>query len=67
MGWIVKLDEKGRIVIPRDVRDKLGLKEGDTLTLDVQEDIITLSRLETGRLVQVNEAEHELKHFLSES
>ncbi len=65
MGWIVKLDEKGRIVIPRDLRDKLGLKEGDALTLDVKENNITLSGPETGRLLQADESEDTLRDFLS--
>jgi AbrB family looped-hinge helix DNA binding protein len=43
MAWIVKVDAKGRIVIPNEVRDKLGLKKGASLTLDIQESEIILS------------------------
>jgi len=27
MGYIVTVDERGRIVIPKEIRDKLNLKE----------------------------------------
>lgn len=33
----VKLSSKGQIVIPKEVREKLGLKAGDKLKLEVEE------------------------------
>lgn len=34
MGYEVTVSSKGQIVIPKDVRDALGLKSGEKLTLD---------------------------------
>lgn len=61
------MDEKGRIVIPRDVRDRLLLKEGDTVALGVQASIVMVSKSQGGTSIQVKDEEGELKHFLSES
>ena len=47
MGEIVKIDEKGRIVIPVEIRDKMGLKKGDNLTLDVKDIRLILSPIRT--------------------
>ena len=33
----VKLSSKGQIVIPKEVREKLGLKAGDKIKLEVEE------------------------------
>ncbi|MBS7645539.1 MAG: AbrB/MazE/SpoVT family DNA-binding domain-containing protein [Candidatus Bathyarchaeia archaeon] len=35
MGTQVKVLQKGKITIPVEVRERLGIKEGDTLTLEV--------------------------------
>ena len=43
MGWIVRLNGKGRIVIPREVREKLGLMKGNSLVLDIKGDEIVLT------------------------
>ena len=39
----VSIDKAGRIVLPKPVRDRLRLDAGDSLTLDLTEDSITLS------------------------
>jgi len=64
MGEVVEVDEKGRIVIPGDVRDKLGLKKGDSISLEVQDHSIVLAKLETEPIVGGNE--NMLKSFLSD-
>ena len=63
MGWIVKMDEKGRIVIPRDVRDKFGLKKGDALQLEIRGNEMMITKLSTEATGRVNE--QELNEFLS--
>lgn len=39
-----KVLEKGRIVLPKSIRQKLGIKEGDQLTANVRDGDIVLSR-----------------------
>lgn len=43
MGVQVKVSPNGRVVIPADVRRKLGIENGGTLTLSVDEYGVTLS------------------------
>ena len=62
MGWIVRLNGKGRVVIPIEIREKLGIKKGDNLMLDVREDEITLTIL-SGKKAENSRAIH-LKSFL---
>ena len=45
MNSIVKLDTRGRLVLPNEFREKLNLKEGDEviISLDTRTDTITIS------------------------
>ena len=36
MGYYVTVDEKGRITIPKEVREKLGVKEGTRVEIEVE-------------------------------
>jgi len=45
-GFIVAVAERGRIVLPAEVRDRLAIKDGDWLTLVVEPDGVI--RLLTG-------------------
>jgi len=38
----VAIDKQGRIVIPKEIRDKYGLSEDDKLELVAREDVIEL-------------------------
>ena len=38
----VTLSSKGQIVLPRDLREALGLNEGDRVTVTLEDDHITL-------------------------
>ena len=40
--FIVKIDDRGRVLIPKKARQKLMLGEGDRLVLEVDEDIAIL-------------------------
>jgi AbrB family looped-hinge helix DNA binding protein len=39
---VLMVDEKGRIVIPHDIRKELGIKEGDALIISVRDGEIVL-------------------------
>ncbi len=39
-----KITNKGQITVPKAVRERLGLKPGDTLIYDVAGDTVTLKR-----------------------
>ena len=45
----VKVDRYGRIVIPKEVRERLGIRENSELTLEVREEEIVI-RVEKGDL-----------------
>ena len=36
----------GRVVIPLETRQKLGIKEGDTLAIDIEDMKITLEKVD---------------------
>ncbi len=40
------MDSKGRIVLPKNVRKKLGLKEGDKVVITLEKDGILIKKLE---------------------
>ncbi|MDN5869877.1 MAG: AbrB/MazE/SpoVT family DNA-binding domain-containing protein [Nitrococcus sp.] len=48
MNTTVKLDKRGRIVIPKPLRDELRLLPGDSLALEAAGDQITLRRMRSG-------------------
>lgn len=44
MALRVRVGKGGRVTIPKDIRDLLGIKEGDELILSVREGKIVLER-----------------------
>jgi len=36
--WIVQLDERARLLIPSDVRKRLGIRKGDAVALELSPD-----------------------------
>ena len=42
-----RVDELGRIVLPRDMREALGIKEKDVLVIRVEGENIVLTRKKT--------------------
>ena len=47
MSTIVKVDEKGRVVIPKSVREKVKLKEGSYVNVRAEGNIIIMKPLES--------------------
>lgn len=43
-GIVRCIDDLGRIVVPREYRSSLGIKDGDSLEMTLKGDTITLSR-----------------------
>ena len=62
MGWIVRLDEKGRLVIPNEVREKVGIKKGEDLVLEIKNENIILTKLNS-RITE-DTKKNELREFL---
>ncbi len=42
MRVIAKMTSKGQVTVPREIRERLGLKQGDGLVFEIQGDTITL-------------------------
>lgn len=46
---VVKLTSKGQMTVPKEIRRRLDLKEGDYLTVYVEEDELRLRKLQARR------------------
>ncbi len=44
MASDVKVSSKFQVVIPREIREKMGLERGDELTVDLEGEIIVMRR-----------------------
>ncbi|MFQ5951152.1 MAG: AbrB/MazE/SpoVT family DNA-binding domain-containing protein [Candidatus Geothermarchaeales archaeon] len=62
MGWFVTLNGKGRILIPREVRDNLGLEKGDGLWLELKDSEMVIKRVSTEKGDSLGE--EDLAEFL---
>ena len=51
---IVKISLKGQIVIPKDVRERLGIKAGGKLAVIVRDDEIILKKIERLDLSEIS-------------
>jgi len=58
----VKVSEKGQIAIPADVRESIGIKQGDTLVLIQEEKGILLQKAEQVSKKVKDEFSYLLKH-----
>ena len=50
----MKISRKGQIVIPKDVREKLGIKAGGKLAVIVKDDEIILRKIEKLNLLEMS-------------
>jgi AbrB family looped-hinge helix DNA binding protein len=44
---ITKVSDKGQVVIPKEIRDRLGFTEGSKLMVVATEDAVVLQKIET--------------------
>ena len=52
MAITVTIDKAGRVVIPKEIRDELGLEAGETLLLESEGDRATLRPVRGGSPLQ---------------
>jgi len=52
---IAKISSKGQVVIPKELRDIAGLKEGDAVLFRITDNIITIEKIdkEVGSMVKL--------------
>ena len=54
-----KLNDNGRIVIPAEIRSKMGIKPGDTLFLTLEGDVLKVES-QMARIRRIQESMHAL-------
>ena len=65
-GTVRRVDDLGRIVIPKEIRRKLGIREGDPLEIFLHEDCICFKKYTTDKLEKVYDAFKDLVDFAEE-
>lgn len=53
-GIIRRIDDLGRILIPKEIRRSLAIKEGDPLEISLENNKICLERYQTGNIDVLN-------------
>ena len=46
-GIVRRVDDLGRVVIPKEIRQNLAIREGDPLELFIEEDMVCFKKYET--------------------
>ena len=62
-GIVRRVDDLGRIVIPKEIRRNLGIHEGDPLEIFLHEDCVCFKKYTTNKLEKVFDAFKELADF----
>ena len=52
IGVVRRIDDLGRVVIPRELRNVLGIREGDPLNIQIVGDAIMLSKYQPTKLLE---------------
>jgi len=47
------ISEKGQITIPKEIRDKLGIIQGDRLVFDLEGDMIIIRKSGTNKISEI--------------
>lgn len=62
-GIIRRIDDLGRIVIPKEIRRNLGIREGEALEIFVDEGCVCFKKYSANKLEKVSDAFKELADF----
>ena len=60
MGIVRRIDDLGRVVIPKEIRRNLGIREGDPLEIFLHEDFVCFKKYIPNKLEKVSDAFKEL-------
>lgn len=60
-----KLSSKGQVVIPKEIRKQLGLREGDTLIIASHGDILILKKLSLHQIIAETDEQYRKGQTLS--
>lgn len=66
LGIVRRIDDLGRVVIPKEIRRNLGIREGDPLEIFLHEDCVCFKKYSTNKLGKVSDAFSELADFAEE-
>ena len=62
-GTIRRVDDLGRIVIPKEIRQNLGIREGDPLEISVDNGAICLIKYQPEEIKKILDDIEELKNY----
>ena len=62
-GIVRRIDDLGRVVIPKEIRRTLGIREDDPLEIFLHEDCICFKKYIPNKLEKVSDAFKELADF----
>lgn len=65
-GIIRRVDDLGRVVIPKEIRRSVGIREGDPLEIFLYEDCVCFKKYTTNKLEKVYDAFRDLVDFAEE-
>jgi len=62
---MTRMSSKGQVVIPKQLREKLGLNPGDSLVVALQEDRLILRKLTLDDIIEKSERNYKEGKVLS--
>ena len=62
-GIVRRIDDLGRVVIPKEIRRNFGIREGDPLEIFLHEDCVCFKKYSINKLEKVSDAFKELADF----
>lgn len=65
-GIIRRIDDLGRVIIPKEIRRNAGIREGDPLEIFVHEGYVCFKKYIPNKLEKVSDAFKELADFAEE-